>query len=147
MCVCVCSVTQSRLTLVTRPPDCSPPDSSVHGILQARILGWVAISSSRGSSPTTDQTCISVSPALADRFFGTTWEAHIITYTCVCVQSLWCTEVNTTFYIKYTSIKFLEKEKNPKGALTDIPRLAEPRAVRTESSLAYVHTFLPRPLP
>ena len=30
--------------------DCSPPGSSVHGILQARILEWVAISSSRGSS-------------------------------------------------------------------------------------------------
>ena len=32
------------------PIDCSPPDSSVHGILQARILEWVAMSSSRGSS-------------------------------------------------------------------------------------------------
>ena len=30
--------------------DCSPPGSSVHGILQARILEWVAMSSSRGSS-------------------------------------------------------------------------------------------------
>ena len=32
------------------PMDCSPPGSSVHGILQARILEWVAISSFRGSS-------------------------------------------------------------------------------------------------
>ena len=32
------------------PMDCSPPASSVHGILQARILEWVAISSSRGFS-------------------------------------------------------------------------------------------------
>ena len=32
------------------PVDCSPPGSSVHGILQARILEWIAISSSRGSS-------------------------------------------------------------------------------------------------
>ena len=31
--------------------DCSPPGSSIHGILQARILEWVAISFSRGSSP------------------------------------------------------------------------------------------------
>ena len=30
------------------PVDCSPPDSSVHGILQARILEWAAISFSRG---------------------------------------------------------------------------------------------------
>ena len=37
----------------------SPPDSSVHGIFQARILGWVAISFYRGSSPPRDQTSIS----------------------------------------------------------------------------------------
>ena len=39
--------------------DCSPPGSSVHGILQARALEWVAISFSRGSSQPTDQTHIS----------------------------------------------------------------------------------------
>ena len=42
-------VTQSSLTL-GNPMDCSPPGSSVHGISQARILEWVAISYSRGSS-------------------------------------------------------------------------------------------------
>ena len=42
-------VAQSCPTLCD-PVDCSPPDSSVHGILQARILEWVAISFSRGSS-------------------------------------------------------------------------------------------------
>ena len=36
--------------------DCSPPGSSVHGILQTRILEWVAFSFSRGSSPPRDQT-------------------------------------------------------------------------------------------
>ena len=41
-------VAQSCLTLCD-PVDCSPPGSSVHGILQARILEWVAISFSRGS--------------------------------------------------------------------------------------------------
>ena len=39
--------------------DCSLPGSSVHGILQAKILGWVAISSSRGSSQPRDRTHIS----------------------------------------------------------------------------------------
>ena len=39
--------------------DCSPPGSSVHGISQARILEWVAIFSSRGSSRLRDQTRIS----------------------------------------------------------------------------------------
>ena len=38
------------------PMGCSPQDSSVHGISQARILEWVAISSYRGSSPPRDQT-------------------------------------------------------------------------------------------
>ena len=41
------------------PMDCSPPGSSVNGILQARILEWAAISSSRGSSWPRDWTCIS----------------------------------------------------------------------------------------
>ena len=59
VCVCVCVlVAQSCLTLCD-PMDCSPPGSSVHGILQARILEWVAISLSRESSWPRDQTCIS----------------------------------------------------------------------------------------
>ena len=51
-------VAQSCLTLCN-PTDCSPPGSSVHGILQARILEWVAISFSRGSSQLRDQTQVS----------------------------------------------------------------------------------------
>ena len=50
VCVCVCVlVAQSCLTLCNSM-DCSPPGSSVHGILQAGILEWVAIPFSRGSS-------------------------------------------------------------------------------------------------
>ena len=49
---------QSCLTLCD-PMDSSPPGSSVSGILQARILKWVAISSSRGSSQPMDQTLVS----------------------------------------------------------------------------------------
>ena len=44
---------------VCDPVGCSPPGSSVHGILQARRLEWVAISFSRGSSRPRDRTCIS----------------------------------------------------------------------------------------
>ena len=51
--------------------DCSPPDSSVHGSLQARILEWVAMPSSRGSSRPRDQTPSPVSPVLAGSFFTT----------------------------------------------------------------------------
>ena len=52
-CVPVCSVAKSCLTL-RHPMDCSPLCSLVHGILQARILEGVAISSSRGSSQPRD---------------------------------------------------------------------------------------------
>ena len=53
-------VAQSWLTLCD-PVDCSPPGSSVHGILQARILEWIAISFSRGSSQPRDRTQVSCS--------------------------------------------------------------------------------------
>ena len=59
------------------PVDCSPPGSSVHGILQARILGWVAMPSSRDlRNPGIEPESLK-SPALADGFFttSTTWEA------------------------------------------------------------------------
>ena len=54
--LCVCA--RSCLTLCD-PMDCSPPGSSVHGILQARIREWVAVPSSRESSRPRDRTCIS----------------------------------------------------------------------------------------
>ena len=58
-------VAQSCLT-VCNPMDCSPPGSSVHGILQARILEWVAVSFSRGIFPNTGIK--PMPPALAGRF-------------------------------------------------------------------------------
>ena len=51
-------VPQSCQTL-SDPMDCSPPGSSVHAVLQARILEWVAISFSTGSSRARDQTWVS----------------------------------------------------------------------------------------
>ena len=51
-------VAQSCPTLCD-PMDYSPPGSSVHGILQARILEWVAVPFSRGSSQPRDQTQVS----------------------------------------------------------------------------------------
>ena len=58
-------VTQSCLTLCN-PMDYSQPGSSVHGILQARILQWIAMPSSRGSSQPRNQTRVSCA---AGRFF------------------------------------------------------------------------------
>ena len=59
---------QLYLTLCD-PIDCSPPGSSVHGILQARVLEWVVIHFSRGSSWPRDQTPVS---HIASKFF-TIW--------------------------------------------------------------------------
>ena len=59
---------QSCLTLC-KPMDCSPPGSSVYGILQARRLGWVAIPFSRGSSWARDWTWVS---CITCKFF-TVW--------------------------------------------------------------------------
>ena len=56
--------------------DCSPPGSSVHGILQARILEWVVVPSS-GDLPDPEIEPTSTSPALAGGVFTTSaiWEA------------------------------------------------------------------------
>ena len=50
------------------PMDCSPPGSSVHGILQVRTLKWVATPSSKGSSQYRNWSCISY---IIGRFFTT----------------------------------------------------------------------------
>ena len=50
-CVPLCAQWLSRIQLLHIPMNCSLPASSVYGIIKARILEWVAISSSRGASP------------------------------------------------------------------------------------------------
>ena len=51
--------------------DCSPPGSSVHGILQARILEWVAVPSSRYLPDPGIEYATLMSPALAGGFINT----------------------------------------------------------------------------
>ena len=60
--------------------NCSPPGSSVHGILQARILEWAAMPSSRGSSRPRGRTHISYVSCIGkwDLYTSTTWEACFI---------------------------------------------------------------------
>ena len=62
----LCLVVQSCPTPLCDPMDYSLPGPSVHGILQARILEWVAMASSRGSSQHRDQTQVS---CITGRFF------------------------------------------------------------------------------
>ena len=84
-------VAQSCLTLCD-PMDCSLPGSSVHGIFQARVLEWVAIAFSRGSSWPRDQTQVS---CIAGRYF-----------------TLWATREAPLMHIVSTNVKvfcFLHK--------------------------------------
>ena len=55
----MCVLVVQLCPTLCNPMDCSPPGSSVRGILQARTLEWVATSFSRGSSPLTDWTLVS----------------------------------------------------------------------------------------
>ena len=66
-------VSAQSCRILCNPISCGPPGSPVHGILQARILEWVAISSSRGSSQPRDQTHIA---CIGRRILShcTTWE-------------------------------------------------------------------------
>ena len=90
-CVCVCVYArmcmhgkslQLCLTLWD-PMDCSLPGSSVQGILQTKILEWVAVPSSKGSFWPRAWTCISYVPCI-DRqilYHSAIWEAHVHVYT------------------------------------------------------------------
>ena len=67
--MCIRAKSLQLYLTVCNPMDCSPPGSSVHGILQKRILEWVAIPFSRGSSQPRDRTWVS---CIAGGFF-TIW--------------------------------------------------------------------------
>ena len=98
------------------PMDCTLPDSLAHGILQARILEWVAILVSRGSSQTRDRTRVS---CIAGRFF-TVWATkevlssscselptwHPATNALLSFPTTWCLETGFTVTGKQTQVWF-----------------------------------------
>ena len=92
-------VAQSCLTFCDLM-DCSPPGFSVHGILQARILEWVAIYFSKGSSRPKDWTWTS---CIAGRFF-----------------TIWATRETLNFYILtfYIKLIYILKKKSVSEALS-----------------------------
>ena len=55
--------------ILWNPMDCSPPGSLVQGILQARILVWIAMPFSRASSQPRDLTHVSCASCIAGGFF------------------------------------------------------------------------------
>ena len=93
LCVCVCLCVPCP-TLCS-PIGCSPPGSSVQRIFQARILEWVAISSSMGSSQHRDQTWVS---CIGSRFFY-----HWVAYK---APSVWMGEV-----LIHSSSPFIREDK------------------------------------
>ena len=76
---CVHAQSLQSCPILCNPMDCSLPGSSVHGISQARILEWVAISFSRDLPDPEIEPMSLMSPALAGGFFTTsaTWEALV----------------------------------------------------------------------
>ena len=97
------------------PMDCSPPGSTVHGILQARILEWVAISSS--SDWPRDRTMVS---CIVGRFYTTrvTWEAPImmVTFSIVICLVGFATE---QWYINICLIHSVHPPRQPGIAFED----------------------------
>ena len=85
----------SCVQLFCDPMDCSQPNSSIHGIFQARILEWVAISLSRGYSWPRDQTHVSCISCIADRLLPLS-HLGISRRTISSVQSLSCVQFFVT---------------------------------------------------
>ena len=83
--ICACLVIQS-CRILCEPLDCSPPDSSVHGIFQAKILEWVAISFSRGSS----QPEISLKEMTSRNTETSTWGRTLIRLSKLCFSETVC---------------------------------------------------------
>ena len=77
----VCAKSFESYLSLCDPIDYSPPCFSDHGILQARVLEWIAMPSRKGSFWPRDRAHVSVTPALACGFFTTTttWEALFFT--------------------------------------------------------------------
>ena len=92
-------VTQSCPTFCD-PMDYSQPDSSIHGILQARILEWIAISFSRGSSRPRDRTLVS---RIEGRCFNL-WAYRMIlllSHQCYCILKMCWKVMDNVFVHRY----------------------------------------------
>ena len=89
-CDCCCYYVSQSCPTLCEPMDCSPPGSFVHGIFQARILEWVANSSSRGSSRPTGPTHVSYISSIGRQIFyhWATWEVLEYDYLSHFVETL-----------------------------------------------------------
>ena len=107
--ICFHSQLLSHVQLFCNPVDCSLPGFSVHGVFQARVLEWVAISYSRGFSYTGVKFVSFVFPALADRFFTTMLPGKPFSPLACCKQHNyleihWCCCLNQYYFKLLSSI-------------------------------------------
>ena len=93
----MCAKSLQSCPTLCDPIDCSPPGSSVPGILQAGMLEWVAVPSSRGSSRPRDGTRVSYVSYIGRRFFTTRAPVLYFKYLVI-------------LFVNYTSVK-LKKEQ------------------------------------
>ena len=126
----LCLVTQS-CPILCDPMDCSPAGSSVHRILQARILEWVATPSTRGSSQPRDRTLVSHT---AGKFF-TAWATRDVQGLFICNGLEICISIPDLFqeFLLPTPWLHLEclKSKQAQVELLSLPHLCQ-----THSSLS-----------
>ena len=108
MCEWVSEVTQSCLTLCN-PVDCSLPGFSIHGILQVRILEWVTISFSRGSSWPRDWTWVS---CIGGRRFNL-WATRYLLLTKTKIWNFLSDLFNVEKRFKVESVKVLVTQSCP----------------------------------
>ena len=94
------SVSCSVLSKCLWPMDCSLPGSSVHGILQARILEWIAIPFSVGSSQPRDPTWVSCIAGVFFTIWATRGGPHTNTHTHIYV----CTHIDVYRHIWYLKL-------------------------------------------
>ena len=92
-----CESVSHSVLFLCNPTNCSPPGSSVHGILQARISEWVAMPFSRGSSCSRDRTQVSYVSCMGRWIlypychrdaltpYSLVYKQNICVYMCVCV--------------------------------------------------------------
>ena len=97
--VCMCAKSLQSCPALCHPIDRSPAGSSVHGILLARMLEWVAMPSSRGSSWPGDWTHISYVCSLVGGFFSAnaTWEGFSCFYVLAILHNA---AVNTAVHLR-----------------------------------------------
>ena len=87
----------SHVQLFYNPMDCSLPGSSVHGVSQARVLEWAAISFARGSSWPQDRTVSCIGKQILHP-----WAPRVALYMCVCMYVYTHTHTHSSYKAKET---------------------------------------------